>query len=530
MNVSVSILLRRFSISAFFAAALLGGCISEEAVRHDVDEAVEPLRKGPEKTAVVKNITNFAGSLRCMDNLMATYGVRDLLVISDDIEDKTGKVAAGAKDMLISAVSDMSRSSRAIRLIAWGRNEGSHLYNFMENAGNKGESFRLRPKFGIRGSISQYDENVAQKTAGGALSLAPFLDLGKTSTASASILGLDLTVIEIEDLTVVPGATSNNTVQIVRSESATEAAAEYSKFGINFEMSLQRSQGLSQALRSLVDLAAIELFGKLTMTPYWTCLGSTSDVPEIKAEIGDWFSNLVKDSNYYVSYWQGQMRLRGLYSGEINGSSNGALSEAVGIYGEVLGFGTYESSKRIQPDLNFFTAYLNADHNEIAPKAQALLASWQKKTPGSAVSVAAAPISLQIDDLRAAGGGYFRPGESIVLQVTPSRDAYVYCFMQDENNAIMRFFPNRFGGGDAFVTPRGMNLPGKGGFSIDANTRGSRETIACYATERDVFTALPENIAAGDFEALPVKGMAELSAAFLRFPNAAFAEFPIQVR
>jgi curli biogenesis system outer membrane secretion channel CsgG len=506
--------------SSFFilATALLTGCLSEEALRRDSAEVAETVRVAPEQQ-VVRNITNFSPALRCMDRTLMMYGIRDLVVISEDIEDKTKKVSAGTKDMLISAVSGMSRSSRAIRLIAYG-NDSVNLISFMKEAENK-NIFQLRPQFGIRGSISQFDENIAKKTEGGGLAWEPFGSIGKASSASISILGLDLTMMRTEDLTIIPGVTSNNTVAIMRSGSGTEAEAGYSKFGINYQMNLSRSEGMSQALRNLVDLAAIELFGKLTKTPYWACLGGTADAPEVKAEIDDWYHSLFADANDFVAYWQNQLRLRGLYPSEINGVPDEALRDAVQAYREALGL-----PKNAKLDLAFFTAYLKADHYEVAPRARERLTAAAPLSPPPAASPAAPPLRLDIQ--AEAGKTRFQPGERIVLTVTPSRDAYVYCFIENEERAILRFFPNRFVK-DAFVSPRGMSLPRDNEFTIHASPRGGRETIACFASEDDVFTELPAAIAAGDFEALAVGSLAEVSAAFQGLRGVS-AEFPIQFR
>ncbi|MDR2690670.1 MAG: DUF4384 domain-containing protein [Azoarcus sp.] len=520
--------MRHLPLFAALAAVLLttSGCITEQAVLREAETIAEPLRSGPEKP-VVKNITNFAPALRCMDRTLMMYGIRDLVVISEDIEDKTKKVSAGTKDMLISAVSDMTRSSRAIRLIAWG-NDSGNLISFMKESESKG-LFQLRPQFGIRGSISQFDENIAKSTAGAGLAWDPFGSVGKASSASVSILGLDLTMMSTADLTIIPGVTSNNTVAIVRSGSGTEAEAGYSKFGINFQMNMARSDGMSQALRNLVDLATIELFGKLTKTPYWSCLGSAPDAPEVKIEIEDWYHSLFADTGSFVAYWQNQLRLRGVYRREANGVPDEALQVAVEVYREALGL-----ERNAKVDLALFTAYLNANHYEVAPKAQALLAARQQQSFAPATQPSAPDPSpahrspLRIDIRSANGGNRFQPGENIVFKVVPSRDAYVYCFMQDENRAVMRFFPNRFTQ-DAFVPARGMDLPRGNEFNINASTRGGQETVACFATERDVFTELPGDIAMGDFEALPVKSLAEVSTAFRRFQGAT-AEFPIQLR
>ena len=88
------------------AASLLMGCASAPAVR----EAVNPQDRAQ------RSITNFSPALRCMDGLLFNAGVRDLTMVMDDMRDATQKVPVGARDMMTSAVSEMTRRSRAVRL------------------------------------------------------------------------------------------------------------------------------------------------------------------------------------------------------------------------------------------------------------------------------------------------------------------------------------------------------------------------------------------------------------------------------
>lgn len=515
-------MIRRKSLAfTLVAAVLLAGC-NEQAVRKDAIEAAEEIRVAPER-APNRTVTSFTPALRCMDNTFMMYGIRDVVVISEDIEDRTEKVSAGTKDMLISAVSEMTKRSRAVRLIAFG-NDSGNLISYMQQQESKG-LFQLTPQYGIRGSISQLDENVAKKTEGAGLAIDPFFGIGGAATAAISILGLDLTMVSTRDLTVVPGVSSNNSVSIIRSGAGTEAEAGYKKFGINYQMNLSRSEGMSQALRNLVNLAVVELFGKLTQVPYWTCLGGAPDDPTVAQEISDWFQAMVAYPPEFIAYWQNQMRIRGLYAGEVNGTPDPGLSDAVTAYREALGL-----EKNAKLNLEFFTAYLSANHYDVAPKAFALLQEYQNpsaQTVAKALDDSPISLSLTAND----GRNIFRRGESIVLNVKPSRDAFLYCFMQDENRAIMRFYPNRFAK-DAFVPARGLQLPKGSEFAITANSKGVREHIVCFAANHDVFAELPPSIGAGDFEALQVSSLDALKQAFMQAGGSSVgvAEIPVVVR
>lgn len=514
---------KKLALLASTFLILMGGCASEQAIRQDTTKMTEDLRTGPEASPV-RSVTNFTPSLRCMDNTFLMYGIRDIVVITEDIEDKTKKVSAGTKDMLITSVSEMTKRSRAIKLIAFGQ-DSANLITFMQQAEQK-SMFQVLPQFGIRGSISQLDENIAKKTEGGGIAIEPFGGIGKAATAAATILGLDLTMMNTADLTIIPGVMSNNSVTIMRSGSGLEAEAGYKKFGINYQMNLSRSDGMAQALRNLVQLATVELFGKLTKTPYWTCLGADVKDEAIATEISDWYQSLFAEPGEFVAYWQNQMRIRGLYAGEVTGVPDDGLRDAIMAYREALGM-----EKNAKLDLEFFTAYLSANHYEVAEKAQGILAGYQTPTAKAATQAQkdTRPINLTVNAVKS--GNNFKRGEEIFLNIKPSRDAFVYCFMQDENKDIMRFFPNRFAR-DPFISSKGIRLPKGGEFHIYANSIGAREEIACYAANRDVFADLSPKVGAGDFEALGVKSMAEVEAEFQQAAGSSFGagKFSVIVR
>jgi hypothetical protein len=495
---------RKALLLAFGFTLGTAACVTtEDSVRKEATEVTQAVRTGPQE-APVRSITSFTPALRCMDNLFLMYGVRDLVVISEDLNDNTKKVSAGTRDMLISAVSEMTKRSKAVRLIAYGA-DSSNLVSFMKEAEKK-NMFQLTPKYGIRGSITQLDENVAKKTEGGGISLGDF-GFGRASTAASTILGLDLTMMSTEDLSIVSGVTASNSVAVFKSGAGVEGEAGYRKFGINYQANLSRSEGTAQALRNLVEMSVVELFGKLTKTPYWVCLGATSQAETVKNEISDWYSGMYSDGEI-VSYWQQQMRIRGVYAGQVNGQNDEALINAITAYREAMGL-----QKSAVVDLAFFTAYLEANHYEVAPKARTLLAANRGSAAPATSRNDAAPITLALSSAK--GGNQFRRGEKLALKVTPSRDAYVYCFMQDENRKVARFFPNRFSK-DALVSAKsGVTIPNGKEFSIHANSRGVQEQIMCVGTGKDVFAEVVPSIGGGDIDVpTQIQSLAQIKSVF----------------
>jgi curli biogenesis system outer membrane secretion channel CsgG len=458
-------------------------------------------KTGPE-AAPHRSITGFSSALRCMDNMLIDYGVRDVSMLVEEIVDQTKKVNAGTRDMLITAMSEMTRRSRAVRLVAYGK-DSTNVIAFLQSA-QRQSAYEAIPQFDIKGSITQWDENVIRNQKDLGVSYQPYLNLGISRDAASSILALDLSVLRTDDLSLLPGVTSRNSVVILRQGKGFDADAAYSKFGISYAMNFQQSEGQAQALRGLVELAVIELVGKLTRTPYWTCLGVTDGAAndEINQEISDWYYAMAANPPELIGYFQYQLRRRGFYEGPVDGAFNPAIDEAIANYRVALGL-----SNQALLDPAFFEAFLLTDHTRIPrPAKPAVLAPAQGKAP------AGAPLRLKLAS--ANNQTRFAPGERFSVLVQPSEDAHVYCYLQDENAKITRFYPNRFAKDSLVPAAQPLRLPGSMRFELVMNTKGVKETVSCFGTRRDVSAALPGQMLGTDFVPLAVGSIDQIRTAF----------------
>ncbi len=257
---------------SFAAPIVLSSCVN---IDKGMYKAYNEMRT--EKNAFIhKTITDFTTSLECMDQLLMNKRVRYTSILIEALNDKTDQVKAGTRDMLISAISEMTTKSKKIKIIAYGK-DSANLISFLNSAGAK-NTYKNIPHYDIRGSISQFDKSLIQtdNSIGGFLRGKYSTGVGKSKAASLDIMSLDLSAVYTRDMSVVPGVTSKNTIAIYRRGDSLNADARINKLGVYFDMGLSRSEGKSQALRNLIELAAIELMGKLTKVPYWTCLGTKS--------------------------------------------------------------------------------------------------------------------------------------------------------------------------------------------------------------------------------------------------------------
>ena len=528
---------------ALLMAGSFAGC-AVTAVKGDADKRIEQAKKGPEATPF-QSITGFTPALRCMDNMMIDYGVRDLSMLVEDIVDQTKKVNAGTRDMLISAMSEMTRRSRAARVIAFGR-DANNVISFLD-AAQRQSPYATIPQFDIKGSVSQWDENVIRTQKDAGIGFQPFVNLGASGDAAASILGLDLSMLTTEDMSVLPGVTSRNSVVIYKQGKGIDGDAAYHKFGISFSMTFTKAEGQSQALRGLVELATIELMGKLVRVPYWKCLGVQAPTDDIKLEVSDWYYQMATTPGNLVAYFQNQLRVRRFYDGPVDGDFNPAIDEAIANLRAQLGM-----SREAAIEQGLFQAYLDADVRRLKPPQEP--ARLAEAAPGSTPAQAQVPAALSVPAgaqppmpiagselipleplslaISAGGRRNFSRGEVIQLQLRSNRNAYVYCYLQDENRQLTRIFPNRWNSSGYVLAGQTLSLPGDMRFQIVMNTRGLPETVSCLSTAADVSSQLPRDVFGNDFEPLPIATLDQLRRGFLQTTGGQFTQetFHVQPR
>lgn len=486
----------RTVIGLALTTVALFGCVSSGPLRNEAMQVTREVAKGPAE-APFRSVTNFSNAVRCMDGLLQTYGIRDISILVEDLDDQTKKVSAGTKDMLLTTTSDMTRRSRAIRFVAFG-SDTRNAREFMERA-QTAAAYKNLPQFGIRGSISQFDDNVAKAAKDVGLGIGEFLTVGKSASATSKIVALDLTVINLADFSVLPGVASKNGVAIFGQGDGIDGEARYKKFGINYSTSLSRSEGTAIAVRNLVELAAVELIGKMTKTPYWTCLGARSDDPAIKAEVEDWFEGQRNADGELFAWWQYQMYIRGLYQGETNGKPNKQFADALR---------TYKAGMGLKPDTDlnaeFMLAYLQADHGKIMATLEATRAAPIAQMTEAKLTRRSASSS----------GEMFAPGERVELSLQTNGSGYAYCYLQDETGKILRIHPNRFAKSARIDAAAPLALPATSKFALLADRQGRSQVVECYVTNKDVFDALPPSVISADLASLPVNGLQDVREAF----------------
>ena len=469
----------------------LTGCATQSALQ-EVRSNSNPTDRAQ------RNITNFTPALRCMDDMMFARGTRDVTVMMEEFRDATQRVPVSARDMMTSAMSDMTRRSRAVRLSVFGSDQ-QNLTQLLQQA-QKTNAFGVIPQYNIRGTISQFDDAISKTGGSVGISLVQSLFGVRAGLETKfSAIGLDAAVVDTGSMTLIPGVSSKNTtVLAIRDASAADGQAKLENPGIGlvFSFNTARSDGPAQAARNMIELATLELIGKLIRAPYWQCLGLPDSDKEIQREMDDWFLSM--DDTERVQFLKDIMREKRYYDGAIDGNTDAAYFSALKAYRKALNLpedGTV--------DLAFFKLFITAavPRGPLAATPRKVVAASAAAPTGAAVPVptpvvealsASGPPAVSLSQQPTLVKGV--NGLNLLVQVhTPG---YLYCYSQDPvTRRIQRIFPNRFGKDPRVEPGRPVQLPGQGRFVLNPAAE-----FACLHAPREIYGDLPPPLRWGDFE------------------------------
>jgi len=390
----------------------------------------------------------------------------------------------------------------------------------------------------------------------------PEAGFGFSTSSAGSVLGLDMSMVDTRDMSLVSGVTSRNSIIILNSGTGGDADGTIKKAGINFGLNFAKSEGQTQALRNLLELATVELFGKLLKLPYWSCLGIDAKHESITLEIDDWYFSL-KTNNELVAYVQNQLLKRGFYEGLIDGQVSPQYEKAVALYKISLGLPSNDATV----DKMLFDKMLNTPLPKEAPtriakraeKDSPAVEEIQPEVVATAETTATtidtttdvttntpqnfvSPINNEQNEqdlsnnpnavmIRASNSiNQFLPGQQLNLVIYSNRDAYIYCFFQDDNNVIQRVFPNRFVKQSFVKAGEEINLPGAMPFEVTASEKGITETLQCFSTTREVLADLSTSISVLDFVDLDVNNFSEIKDNFKQIAGASLGEGLYNIR
>ncbi|MBS1190138.1 MAG: peptidoglycan-binding protein [Rhodocyclaceae bacterium] len=265
-------------LATAFLGSILAGCSAiPVSPPENVRETLSP-------TYPVRTLTGFTEGLACMDQMFIRHKVEPIYVTAAPIPDYSesrGGAGYGARDMMISAISEMSKESAAIRFVAFDRQTPDIVA--LQSSHPKKGALRI-PDFFIRGAVTQINTSPYTKQRGGSLNAGQINEniQGGSYSGSASVslssVSLDLALGLVNNYQILPGVFSANTFSVEKRGASDEISISLKKLGAIFSTNENRAEALSRALRALVEVGTIELFGKLYNLPYWECLAAIGEV------------------------------------------------------------------------------------------------------------------------------------------------------------------------------------------------------------------------------------------------------------
>ena len=499
----------RTLISYFLISNLVGCSLSPTNLKDDEPYIGSTTTHNLPAVEPVRAITSFSDSLSCMDGLLRQSNIGETVVAVKTVKDPSGKAAVAAGEMIVTALSQMSKTSGAFKVADFEvdplkQDTVQTLTNLLLPTGSMAIP---APQLYISGAISYLDQGVLRKSNSAGISHGENGELGISGDLQTTALGLELHIGDFLTRTLYPGIDSANEIVAANKGFGIDGGAKIKKTGVQFSLERNLSQGVGGAMRTLVDLGTIELVGKLTKVPYWQCLSLDQAHPEFQRELLDWYAGMGDSSK--VKFFQTGLKNLGYYSGKVDGKSSKEFREALSAFQKdnkatPSGFINFESYERLMKN------YVKTDANGNFKKVGLEPSDDKEDRPRDGYPVLNsdkdAPINVGINLNKST----YRRGDKLELDVNVDRDStYLACFYQDTSKSITQVYPNSVQGESITSKNNPLKIPGSDAFTLSLNEKG-KESVMCMASYYSVADKLQTNF--GDaFNPLKVKDMNILS-------------------
>ena len=503
---------------AMMVVLLLSGCATPMNPRKDAEFQSYAYTTNRPVIRPTRSLSSFSESLMCMDRMLRESQLPTTLITSKSIPDFSSRVPAAAKDMIITALSQMSRLSHAFRYVDYEVDIARQdtVQNLTTILLNNNQMQLQRPALYVSGAIAYVDQNVINNRFDVGTS-ASRLDTGYSQSKNATVIGLELHLGDFRTRTLIPGLDSANEVIIGGAGQGLDLAGRIGDYGVKFNVGRDYSIGAGGALRTLIDLGMIEMVGKWARVPYWQCLTLEQTHPDFQRQMRDWFdegSALVHNKLVQRSMMsQGYLGAEGQTLNERSPELVAALGKfqadsGLAVTG-IVDFATYERALR-----DFVSLNSNGQLLQVGWSTTGNITSVAAGTTTSAVAAAdgtrlvpgspyrkatlGAPalphrLELQLEN-PLVGRPAFEVGEQIFLSASLSRASYLYCFLHEAGGTVMRLLPNATNPSALISANAAIRIPDwmspTPGFIMDATSAGT-ERVGCYATDIDVADKLP---------------------------------------
>lgn len=495
------------------------------------------------KAPPMRTLTNFSEALGCMDNMFLQHNTK-FVITSNGLPDATGEVSMGTKEMMITAIGNMSVKSKAFTFVDYDQNNGipsdvNALYALIGGAAGPAarEKFRVPEQY-IRGAITQIDKNVLQDSTSGGLEYmgggggggGTTCDMGPSGPtnckpkgggggnigggigfneqASSAVVSVDTNIVDMVSRQIMPGMSSSNSVIFTSSGNGLNVDATIKKVGLNFSTSMSRNEGIGAAVRSLIELAMIESLGKLARVPYWKCLGQDSTSSDLLAKTRKDYDDMMEEER--IKLVQGALMIAGYPNISVTGILDESTKESVSNYKK-------DNNLIANGRIDFDLYYNLVTKKYISPPMGAeKIASVDNilDVEHRTRAIPKLPIAIKMSSNKGENPT-LKVGEDLRVTVGLSQTSFLYCYYQDSKGSVSRIFPNRFTPNAAVMVENEIKIPPAAlPFKLVMDTPGNSDRIDCIASRSDVDVVLPKELKTIDLQPMPVQTVEDVINAF----------------
>lgn len=467
------------------------------------------------------------------------------LITSKQIPDVSTRIPVATKDMIITGLLQMSRLSNAFRYVDYEVDivRQDTVQNLTNLLINNNQIQLQRPSLYVSGAIAFVDQNV-MANRGQVGTSASRLETGYSVNRSATIVGLELHLGDFRTRTLIPGMDSANEVIIGNGGQGLDLAGRIGQYGWQLNVGRDYAQGSGAAVRTLVELALIELTGKWARVPYWQCLTLEQNHPGFQRQLRDWFdegdsgvhNQLVKRSLLAKGYLIDASQLESLHPLDFRDAVARFQADSGMTVTGVVDFPTYERALRdyvVLDENGRLSRYgWRSDTVEGVSAEKAAAARLTRTGRYLDESLGRLPVRLQIENILM-GRSRFVVGEQVFLSAVVPYSGYLACYHANAEGSVIRIVPNPLTGDAMVLASHAVRVPDwmapNPGYVIETVSPG-REGVLCVVSRDNLAARLPALLAVPAFTRLPeLKGLQAVAAAYAAaVPAQAYSEGSIE--
>lgn len=484
--------------------ALITGCSTPMDARRDSNFQSYAHAADRPISRPVRSMSSFSDSLQCMDRMLRDAQIPTTLITSKQIPDFSTRVPVATKEMIVTGLLQMSRTSNVFRYVDYEVDIARQdtVQNLTNILLNNNQIQLQRPSLYISGAVSFVDQNILNNRMQAGTS-ASRLETGYSQNRNATIIGLELHFGDFRTRTMIPGMDSANEVIIGNGGQGLDLAGRISDYGWQFNVGRDYAQGSGAAVRTLVELALIELTGKWARVPYWQCLTMEQTHPSFQRQLRDWFDEGAPSIHRTLVHQSLQAKGYIADGTPVDGLDDLSFRKVIArfqadhgmVVTGILDFMMYERALR--------------DYVSLDSTGQLYRVGWFNNHPSKSARTAfvgdvekpsektnSEKVDIQVENVLL-GRSEFEVGEQVFLSVSLDKAGYLSCYLSNSSGGMIRLIPNLLSSQSKVPGNLAVRLPDwlspNPGYVIETTGVGT-EGVLCLSVPDMNLDKLPDSL------------------------------------